>query len=297
MFGWFPTPYPDELLPSTCARYADQLHYPSRSVTVSELFGERCAVVAYDIPGHLNYFLQQLPPGHPYSLHRLLYEHTLFPFYVSAQLSTDAQRLEQRTGQGSSNVTYKSVGMVTYRARRPAQLRFCPACALADSEVYGEPYWHRAHQLPGVVVCPEHHLFLLSTRVEMQGRRLVRAKQAIEVMSQTTIRVAHNQSILVALARDAMRLLNENKVKLNVSSLRWRYRRELDTMGLMRNDRLLAQEAVKTFMGTYSSDILTFLPFNAYPDQIGSWIKGMLAREIKHPLDHLLMMHFLEIPL
>lgn len=34
---------------------------------------------------------------------------------------------------------------------------FCPVCVSEDYEKYGEPYWHRAHQLPNVTVCHKHH--------------------------------------------------------------------------------------------------------------------------------------------
>lgn len=38
---------------------------------------------------------------------------------------------------------------------------FCPVCVSEDCEEYGEPYWHRAHQLPNVTVCHRHHCKLM----------------------------------------------------------------------------------------------------------------------------------------
>ncbi|WP_408601721.1 TniQ family protein [Paraburkholderia heleia] len=41
-------------------------------------------------------------------------------------------------------------------------LRYCPACLSADLSSFGEPYWHRFHQLPLVSYCPEHLIALRS---------------------------------------------------------------------------------------------------------------------------------------
>ena len=38
----------------------------------------------------------------------------------------------------------------------------CPVCMQADWQKYGEPYFHRAHQLPGVCYCPTHHVKLIT---------------------------------------------------------------------------------------------------------------------------------------
>lgn len=38
----------------------------------------------------------------------------------------------------------------------------CPVCMQADRQKYGEPYFHRAHQLPGVCYCPTHHVKLIT---------------------------------------------------------------------------------------------------------------------------------------
>jgi len=37
-------------------------------------------------------------------------------------------------------------------------LRYCDRCVEYDTKTYGEPYWHRVHQLPGVFFCPIHNM-------------------------------------------------------------------------------------------------------------------------------------------
>lgn len=180
MLGWFPELYPDELLASACARYTDRLEYPTQHTAVRELFGAGCSRVAYDVPGHLNHLVGQLPSQGSYSPQEILYKHTLFPFYVSLHSAERVAQLERQIGEAPSTVIYKAVGMIQYRKRCVELLRFCLKCALEDEVLYGEPYWHRNHQLPGVLVCTKHGEFLRPTKVTMHGACLMRAKYEIQ---------------------------------------------------------------------------------------------------------------------
>jgi len=43
----------------------------------------------------------------------------------------------------------------------PQNPRFCPACIESDTALLGSAYWHRAHQLPNIFGCEQHHLQLM----------------------------------------------------------------------------------------------------------------------------------------
>ena len=40
-------------------------------------------------------------------------------------------------------------------------LKYCPTCYLLDTEKYGEPFWHRVHQIPLLPICPMHQVPLV----------------------------------------------------------------------------------------------------------------------------------------
>ncbi len=44
---------------------------------------------------------------------------------------------------------------------RKNSLCFCPLCMKQETEQFGEPYWHRLHQIPGVTCCPKHRVKLI----------------------------------------------------------------------------------------------------------------------------------------
>ena len=67
MIGFFPDPYPDELLYSACARYATITSYLNKQSVVSELFGKQGLSAIVDFPTRLEYFVSNLPYGHNYS--------------------------------------------------------------------------------------------------------------------------------------------------------------------------------------------------------------------------------------
>src|SRR5258707_529671 len=48
---------------------------------------------------------------------------------------------------------------------RPEFLRRCPDCVKSDRQQYGEAYWHRLHQVPGVRICPIHDCVLEDSAV------------------------------------------------------------------------------------------------------------------------------------
>lgn len=47
--------------------------------------------------------------------------------------------------------------------------KYCPRCLDEDFKNFGEPYWHRSHQLPTVFYCPVHEVALLSKCIRCGG--------------------------------------------------------------------------------------------------------------------------------
>lgn len=104
---------------------------------------------------------------------QLLYGHTVFPYVVAYMDPEGVRRLE---GQFSGALPYRvSVGsLLRPFSKRFHRLYFCPECAHRDFELYGESYWHRAHNLPAVQVCLLHETELRAsdTEVTTQARLL-----------------------------------------------------------------------------------------------------------------------------
>lgn len=295
MIGWFPSLYPDELLSSVCARYAEKLRYPARTSAISDLFGDRCSRVAYDVPGQLNRLVSQLPSHSGLTLEEMLYRHTLFPFYVSTRTPQQTRHLIAALGDSPVTVVYRSVGMVTYREHCPKCLRFCTECVKEDVSLYGEPYWHRLHQVPGLLLCTKHECQLVDSKVKAQGASLVSAKTMIDTMNlRRTPRC--NNGHLLGFASDIRRIVEEN-ASIPLSGLRFQYRTELQSLQLIQSGRLVTDKVIQAIMDFYSSSLIQQLSFSTYSADMRKFLNRVLDGPSYHPLDHLLMMRFLHIPL
>jgi hypothetical protein len=79
MIGFFPDPYPDELLYSACARYGERVNYPNKQMMVRDLFGKRGLSAIVDFPTRLEFLLSSIP-NHKYSAEEIINQKTLYPF-------------------------------------------------------------------------------------------------------------------------------------------------------------------------------------------------------------------------
>ncbi len=158
-FHFFPTALPDETLHSVLSRYARLYGGHSRKAA---FVGNRAAIsftqnVAF--PCHLNDLVDSLPSGADLSVSEIITRHTVLPFY--APFLTDDQVQHARTSMaGNGAGLMLKLGVNASRIEAASRVRFCPACLDKDIVREGAAYWHRVHQLPGVLVCPHHSISL-----------------------------------------------------------------------------------------------------------------------------------------
>jgi Tn7-like transposition protein D/TniQ len=304
MLGWFPSPYPDELLYSICARYDEVMQYSYKQSLNVDLLGDRYATAVIDLPVHLEHLVSVLPPNQIYSVESLIGRHTLFPFYAPFILPNRMEHVRKIMRSGSRASVHAVSGINTCPIRRPNRLRFCPICAEQDRERFGETYWHRVHQLPGVEVCPDHLTFLENSSLSVLYRRYealyVPAEQTIGVRPADVRRMDRedkSHQVLVRLASDAAWLLDQNLTHDN-ESLRVGYRTLLIGRGLMSQGGLMrTQKLMQAFSELYPHTLLAALRCDIDAKSSNIWVTLLLSDlkrgKIHHPLRHLLMIQFL----
>jgi hypothetical protein len=79
--GFFPAAYPDELLFSICARYADRVQYPNKLSLNLELLGNINSKLGIAFPRHLRHLIKALPSPSNFTVERIIRDHTLFHFH------------------------------------------------------------------------------------------------------------------------------------------------------------------------------------------------------------------------
>lgn len=165
MIPGFPTPYPDELIGSVFARatrhtglsWKELSRYVRGEASKSDYVSWLMSAPLVELSQHARLSAQAL-----------LWNHTMFP-YATAFLSRDAvTKLEGRAltntelrGRPLVPVTQSVTQGVDHR-------RYCPVCASTDRRQFGEAYWHRSHNLPGVHRCCIHGVPLRETQIAVR---------------------------------------------------------------------------------------------------------------------------------
>src|SRR5215213_2460951 len=228
MIGYFPTPYPDELLYSVCARHQDRAQYQNKLWVGLELFGEVKAGAAVDLPCHLNFLIENLPRGHRWTVERLIDEHTLFPYFRPFLSPQRVNRVNESMRGSGSLIAKIASGSAATSIRLANRLRYCPKCSDEDTKLQRELYWHRLHQVPGVEVCPVHHVFLEHSTAQARNRSnihdYISAERAVcTAVSRQIDREDPAHQALLNVARDSAWLLKQRQLVPGLHELRRRY--------------------------------------------------------------------------
>lgn len=213
--GFFPTPYPDELLYSVCARYAALVQYHNTEALNIDLFGRRGVAAIIDLPSNLAFLTSQFPSAHQLTVNRLIDEHSLIPYYSPFIGLRRVHALRSAMeGDGGASV-HKIAGIIASSISLPERLRFCPLCVKSDRSNYGECYWHRLHQVAGVTVCHQHSIFLEESAVRTRNRAnsgvYVTAEQAVQITNRAPFRPIQPSPSIFARPCDRQQLASLSK--------------------------------------------------------------------------------------
>ena len=229
MIGFFADPYPDELLYSACARYARRTRYANKELVAKELFGKKGFSAIVGFPNHLQHLLSTFPPGHLYTLEQLIDNHTLLPFHQPFLPFERVNLIREEMAGDSRNKLQTRLGLRARQISPQKFLRYCPKCAATDRADYAETYWHRAHQLDGIIVCAKHRCFLEDSRIElglMAGLSFQSAETAIsdKLPKSRDLNLKNkDHSVSLKIACDAEWLLANPNLQIDNRIVRDRY--------------------------------------------------------------------------
>lgn len=304
----FPTLQPDELIYSAIARYSDMLHFRSELRLWRSLFGGGTPQVSTDFTGQIGLLLSRLSPRHGYTARSLVRDHTLFPYYahfVERETAETGVKMLASKDRMQAISPVKILGLLDPWQKSPSHLRYCTACIGEDTDrPFGEPYWHRVHQLAGVLLCPTHEIPLLISSAERFWRETSPAflslRRALRRES-TVIKIpSRHREVLLAIAKDSRwLLLNERSIeeKPTVWNRSLCLRRG---WGYSTGTRMHFQKMLEAFLDHWDTDFWSSL-LPEIPIQAGdaaTWLRQITLPSrsmfVHHPLKHILLHRFLE---
>lgn len=300
--NFFPSPLPDETLYSVAARY----HFMSGNTTSTEtcksLFGNHNGGLLHDFPSGINIFSQctGCMDGNPQEIMQRL---TILPYFEPfVPVSTITLVKEALLANQSEKLKFflclpPSMVEITH------PLKACPACISVDIASTGFPYWHRTHQLPGVLMCPEHQCPLLISpckinRLSKRQYLLPTHIDQAQPLLESEIISFKNEKLLINLAVEAQYFLRENLPSFNPIALRKTYLYGLKRQEWLSNGGNVRQrEFQQAFVSHYAPlcNIPCFAPLLASIGGTDTWLSSLVRKQrgSKHPLKHLLLIVFL----
>ena len=170
MIGFFPSPYPDELWYSVICRYHVHSGNYCAKHTMRQLYGDNfsapslmlCGAYKYAVgTASARFLVRKGCCNAAHILSRITRDFSLRSVSVPPMLtlSMAIPLAVHRMGISQANGNHCSV------------MRYCPVCYQEDLQLYGEPYWHRSHQLPDMQICTKHRCWLVDTDVTYSSAR------------------------------------------------------------------------------------------------------------------------------
>ncbi|GAP97957.1 TnsD family Tn7-like transposition protein [Leptolyngbya sp. NIES-2104] len=297
---YFPTGRPDELLYSMCAAFQDHMQFPRPHYTMEALFGSKWGHATYDLPNRLGYLVNNLPPRHSYTVDELIDNHTMLPFYSPFCPQERIQRVREVMQHSERGSVHSLLGILYMRQLK--FLQFCPLCVEDDTNLFGEPYWHRVHQALGVKVCPIHAVFLEASHVSIQNPAkadtfisAVKGTHDVTPRPLSLNKLVHK--ILLQISRDALWLLNQKGLVSSSEQLHARWIKILVDKGwaTYQGTTSRRKELSSEFLNYYPSEILTLLNCEIRVGKDGmdrhSWVHRLTYRNKQElqPITHYLL--------
>lgn len=229
----------------------------------------------------------------------LIGKHTLLPLYIPFLSSERRDKIiysmKNSDGKGISNL----LGIQAGKVFKGKSLNYCPKCTMEESARYGEAYFHRSHQVDGVLVCPEHNCLLkkykefneFHSRLEYIRLDIERVDLNIEYVEDNNI-----YEKLFLISRSSAYLLNENLSIYNINIIHENYMSILYERGFITtNGSIKQKELYHEFKRFYSDDILNMLKSDFIEENEYNWLKNITRKQkrLVQPLRHILFIIFL----
>lgn len=300
--NFFPVPYPDEILYSTLARYCIRTGNTKDIHSFEDLFGTRNCVAVMELPTQLDALIDNMPLNTKYTAEYFIYKHTLFPFLAAfiPEERADKIILTMRNGEGA--ISYIRIGLISNTITLNKYFRFCPRCFIEDLERFGEPYWHRSHQVTGVFICSKHNIPLYnSTELIRAGnrQRFINASHE-NCIVKNEVNYSHDlMRKMLCMAEDVEILLSNQFRFKEPDWFRSQFRVQLVEKGYARMNNYIHQKKLKQdFIDFYGHEYLKLVQ-STVPDKSGGWLSDMVRKNDRttYAIRYLLLARFLGIPI
>jgi hypothetical protein len=212
-------------------------------------------------------------------------------------------RIANSMAMGTATNTKITLGLLASRVGAEDVPRFCSVCAGADCETIGIATWYRAHQFPGVLVCPYHGVPLVA--FDCLAQRLKRTQLFLPAATakwngKRNVPKVDGQvrEKLVLVSRLIAQLFLLQSVPVDPLAWRNHYLAHLVDRGLATTSMRVHQRALQSELLGFWERLRNLPPFDgifARCNGDDTWLTSLYRRPraAHHPLLHVLLIGFL----
>lgn len=289
MLGYFPVPYPDELLYSVIARYAVHTGLFDNHKAVSrDIFSDGAAVAVPDLPSHLYVFAKNVSAVWHTNPNQIISALTLAPFYLPFLDAEKAILVIKSMKSYCGDDIHTRCGIAASCIRQPEYFRYCPKCLEQQKNLYGEPYWRRAHQLPGIELCMEHRCLLINSGSYFHPKNKHEYVPAVSIFDSPSVEFFNCNRTEVKVYKLIQELmLNDNNNAFSFSQWTQFYQELAFQLGLKTGERVNHRDVYMLLKTAYSGTRFYRL---LDPSGNHNWLTCLFRKHRKsfHPIRHLI---------
>lgn len=298
---FFPTPYRDELLYSVIARYCIQSGNQGHIHNFDDLFRRRSVIASIEFQGRLEALISNMPVNSSYTSEYFIYNHTLFPYLASFVPEERAREVIDIMKDGDTAKIYNKIGLTANKISQNLHFKFCPGCVKEDIIRYGETYWHRIHQITGVLVCPIHRTPIYDSKVFTRGenRQSYIAATPIDLVIEKEEDYSNDTLIkLTYIAEDIHRILNKDYSFQLIKSHKYIYMDRLIQKDIANLNTMVHQKRLRrTVLEFWGEDVLNIIQNPIFLNKSCSWLEKLVidSYQMVQPLRNILLARALDI--
>lgn len=294
MLPFFPMPYPDETLYSVLSRY----HMYSGNLrfvhTMNDLFGKETVGINLDFISSINLLLERIQ-SNSLTTDSLIYNHSMLPYFAPFIPVDRVGKAKKFMKENNGLSAHLPLGINGFGIKNSRHFRHCTKCIQEDMNKFGETYWHRVHQLPGVFICPKHKQTLVQYNKmfkEMRSRELIYANEdMLEHSTEVRFSIEH-ADVLTKIAEESQWLLSKRITINNTDFYSNRYLAKLQNMGIATvSGKIKRQKWLDLFSNVYDEKLLALLQSTINMQKKSNWINQIVRNRENafHPIRHILI--------
>lgn len=298
--NFFPVPYPDEILYSTLARYCIRSGNVKDIHNFEDLFDSRNCIAVLELPTQLDALVENMPLNTRYTTEYFIYKHTLFPFLAAFIPEDRSNKIINTMKNGKGATSYVSAGLISGFTNFNKYFRFCPECFKDDIKTFGEPYWHRSHQVTGLFICLKHKMPLYnSTELIRAGnrQRFISASEKNCIIEKEINYPKDMIKKMLWMVEDAEILLNNQFGFKEPEWFRNQFRVKLIEKDYARMNNYIHQKKLKEdFVSFYGHEYLQLVQ-SSITSNSGGWLPDIVRKNNRttYAIRYLLLARFLDI--